>query len=342
MKKKTLFGLFFINCFVYSFGQDFTFSQFNESPLLRNPSLGGLMQGNFRVVSQYRNQWSSVTVPFQTQALSIEMRLPFEKTKDFLTTGIQFTRDVAGDSKLSRNQYLPFITFHKSIRRELDEVSNYLNFSIMGGSVQSQFDPTKLVFSDPNNPPIFNSSSISYGDLSAGLSLNSVNLERIKYYVGIAGYHLIRSKIGFINTEKTLLQPRYSLNLGFSMNTGDSYLDRFYGYGDINFQGGNKQVLLGLYYRRLLSDGYDNDDEEIGTTSITMGMSYRWRDALIPVMKLTKRKFFIGASYDFNISKLSIASHYLGGLEVSAGVLTALPIIHDEFTRDGSIPCPGL
>lgn len=342
MKKRNFIFLLFLMGVNVLKGQDFTFSQFNESPLLRNPSLGGLMQGNFRVVSQYRNQWAAVTVPFQTQALSVEMRLPFEKTNDFLTTGIQFTRDIAGDSKLSRNQYLPFVTFHKSIYGDVDEVTNYLNFSIMGGAVQSQFDPTKLVFSDPNNPPVFTTTSLSYGDLSAGLSLNSVNLDRIKYYVGLAGYHLIKSKVGFINTEKILLKPRYSLNVGFSMNTGDDYRDRFYGYGDYNIQGGNRQVLLGVYYRRLLNDGYDNDDEELTTTSITGGVSYRWKDAIIPVLKLTRQKFFIGASYDFNISKLTTASHYMGGLEISAGVLTALPIIHDEFTKDRNVPCPGL
>jgi hypothetical protein len=45
-----------------SFGQDFTFSQFYEQPLMRNPALAGVFTGDLRVSGAYRNQWASVTV----------------------------------------------------------------------------------------------------------------------------------------------------------------------------------------------------------------------------------------------------------------------------------------
>jgi hypothetical protein len=44
-------------------GQDLHFSQFYEFPLLRNPALAGIFNGNFRFTGAYRNQWQSVTVP---------------------------------------------------------------------------------------------------------------------------------------------------------------------------------------------------------------------------------------------------------------------------------------
>ena len=36
-------------------GQDFTFSQFQEMPLLRNPAIAGLFAGDIRIQSAYRS-----------------------------------------------------------------------------------------------------------------------------------------------------------------------------------------------------------------------------------------------------------------------------------------------
>jgi type IX secretion system PorP/SprF family membrane protein len=314
--------------------QDFVFSQFYESPLLRNPALAGIMQGNLRIVSAYRSQWSSVTVPYETQALSAEVRLPLNLTGDYLTTSLQLTKDVAGDSKLGRTQLLPAITFHKALSDAQGESANYLNFSVMGGLVQSSFDPTKMTFDDqfvggsfnPGNitTAVFSRTSMTYGDLSAGLSFSSNNAGTIKYYAGIAGYHLVRSKVSFYKNDVAILKPRYVLNAGMNMQTGEN--DRFYVYGDLNMQGGNRQLMLGILYKFNIGQ-YENDDEEIGSKSVSFGASYRWGDALIPVGKIYFSKFFAGVSYDVNVSKLRSASQFRGGLEVSAGYITNLNIL---------------
>ncbi len=39
--------------------QDINFSQFYELPLLRNPALAGIFNGNVRFTAAYRNQWES-------------------------------------------------------------------------------------------------------------------------------------------------------------------------------------------------------------------------------------------------------------------------------------------
>jgi len=43
--------------------QDIHFSQFFETPLLRNPALAGIFTGDVRIQAVYRTQWASVTVP---------------------------------------------------------------------------------------------------------------------------------------------------------------------------------------------------------------------------------------------------------------------------------------
>jgi len=49
-------------------GQDIHFSQFFETPLLRNPSFGGMMKDDYVVQGIYRNQWNSFTNSFKTGA----------------------------------------------------------------------------------------------------------------------------------------------------------------------------------------------------------------------------------------------------------------------------------
>ena len=45
---------------------DIHFSQFYENSILRNPALTGVSSDNYKVVAYYRNQWSSVTNPYET------------------------------------------------------------------------------------------------------------------------------------------------------------------------------------------------------------------------------------------------------------------------------------
>ena len=85
--------------------QDFTFSQFYEKPQLRNPALAGVFDGDLRATGIFRNQWQSITVPFQTSAASIEVKFPIGSANDYLTVGMQMTNDVAGDIKLKRTQF---------------------------------------------------------------------------------------------------------------------------------------------------------------------------------------------------------------------------------------------
>src|SRR5688500_3165931 len=76
-----------------SVSQDIHFSQFFEAPLLRNPSLAGIFGVDFRVQRVYRNQWNSVTVPYQTASLNAEYKLPVGKGDDFLSVGGEILYD---------------------------------------------------------------------------------------------------------------------------------------------------------------------------------------------------------------------------------------------------------
>jgi type IX secretion system PorP/SprF family membrane protein len=303
------------------FSQDFTFSQFYEMPLLRNPALAGNYKGSIRVLSAYRSQWASVTVPFETKALSTEMKFPVGNNSDFLSVGVQLIQDQAGDSKLSRTHIEPVINFHKSF----DDAYSYLSFALIGGVVQSQFDPTRLTFDDQFVGGHFNSlnptqsvltkTSLSYIDGGAGISFSSaLDDGYFNYYFGAAGYHLLKPNVSFFDYNSIILKQRYVINGGVSIPSGD--YDNACFYGDYIFQGGSKQFLAGILFSHLL---YQDEIEDLNNkVSIHVGGAYRWADAFIPIVKIEMKKLFIGVSYDVNISKLRTASQYRGGFEVTA------------------------
>ena len=72
---------------ISGYSQDIHFSQFFETPLLRNPALAGIFKGDLRVQGVYRTQWGSVTVPYQTGSVNAEYKLPISSTNDFLSVG---------------------------------------------------------------------------------------------------------------------------------------------------------------------------------------------------------------------------------------------------------------
>lgn len=341
-------GLRFLSllCFLGSAAQaqDFTFSQFYETPLLRNPALAGIFTGNIRILSAYRSQWSSVTVPYQTQALSTELTFPLPNSNDLITAGLQLTNDLAGDSRLGRLQMLPVVSFHKAFNDE----SSYLTFAVMGGLVQSQFDPTKLTFNDQFQNGVFNPvsnptsatfdrTSITYMDASTGLAFNGSLGDDHRFYVGAACYHFLKSKASFYNNDNLLLKKRFVLNGGVNYYTGG--YDHLYLYGDYIWQGGNRQFLSGILFSKMIKSYNTYADDPEDNVSLIFGGAYRWNDAIIPVLKLEMKKLYFGASYDVNISKLKAASQYRGGFEFSIAYLSVLNSIMRRSLRE-STGCP--
>lgn len=317
-----------------AYSQDINFSQFYELPMLRNPALAGIFAGDVRITAGYRNQWQSVTTPYQTQALGTELKFSLgQNTYDFVTLGLQLTNDQAGDSKLSKTQILPVLNFHKSVSGEKD---SYISAGVLTGAVQQRFDPTKLQFDDqfvngaysPTNPThqTFNNTNVTYWDVSAGLSFSSVGPNDIHYYFGVGLFHFTKPKVAFIQTNDIKLNPKFVVNFGLSAPTSDE--DRFVLYGDFFTQGGNKQVQGGFLYSHDLAQ-YGEDE----VISIAAGSFYRWNDAIIPVIRFDYYQLGMGISYDINVSKLKTASQMRGGFEVTLSYKAYLNILNSSLNK---------
>jgi type IX secretion system PorP/SprF family membrane protein len=318
--------------------QDFTFSQFYEQPLLRNPALSGLFNGDLRVAMAYRDQWGSVTVPFRTTSVSIENKIPVGKHDDVLTLGLQMSMDGAGDIRLKRTQIMPAINFHKSLNGDKD---TYLSLAFMGGPVSSQFDASQLKMGDQYRAGGYDPSAISaqpiratgysYWDLSTGLCFSTVFNKAIRFYLAAGLSHFTKPVIHSVTTvEESFLQPKLSFNLGINGKVGDR--GHLIAFADYYTQNGIRQTLAGLMYGLDLTDELNEDGAEPAAT-FYLGSFLRWNDAVIPVAKMEINHLSFGVSYDVNVSKLNMASNWRGGLELSATYRCFLKIRNSTLDR---------
>ena len=330
-----------------AFSQDVGFSQFYDQPLLRNPALAGIFTGDVRLVAAYRNQWQSVTIPYRTFGLSSEVKLPVNVApNDNLTIGLQLIKDVAGTSEFSTLQILPAVNYSLPLS---GETNSYLSLAFMGGLMQQRFDPTKLVLNDqyvsgsngsftvlPSSGQVFNNTSVNYFDLSVGVSYNGVLRDDVDYFIGAGLFHITRPRVGFFEGNKITLNKKAAFNFGLSAPTSET--DQFVLYGDYFKQYGDNFKPVGI---STLQVGmmYKHDLEVIGDdyTTFTLGVLYRWDDAIIPVVQMELSKFIIGVSYDVNVSKLVVASQYRGGFELT---LSYRDLLNSRKKEQRQIRCP--
>lgn len=313
--------------------QDINFSQFYEIPVLRNPALAGLFKGDIKFTTNYRNQWQSIGSSFQTSAISFESRTSInQSSSDYLSLGLQLTNDVAGDSKLGKTQFFPFVTYHKLLA---GATNTYLSLGFMGGPAQQRFNPIGLRFDDqfvdnvysPLNPTRqnFSRTNFTYADASVGLSISS-ELGVTKAYFGTSYFHFLQPKVAFNQDFDIRLNRKFVLNLGLTTPTSD--FDNIVVYGDMFFQGGNRQFQGGVVYMHNFLSYGEEDDLGIG-----LGAFYRWDDAIIPLFKFNWYKLSMGFTYDINVSKLAAASQYRGGLEASVSYKAYLNIMNSSLQK---------
>src|ERR1700750_2272151 len=63
--------------------QDIHFSQFFETPLLRNPALAGIFTGDFRVQTVFRDKWPTSNTADQPGPRSGEYKCPVGKASNY-------------------------------------------------------------------------------------------------------------------------------------------------------------------------------------------------------------------------------------------------------------------
>jgi type IX secretion system PorP/SprF family membrane protein len=306
--------------------QDIHFSQFFETPLLRNPALAGIFTGDYRVQALFRDQWNSFDNAYRTGSLSGEYKWPIGKANDYLTTGMEILYDKAGTAALSTTELMPALNYHKSLS---NNKPMYLSVGFMGGLVSKMLDLSKVTTNSqyngtaydpalPNGETIL-SPNVNYLDGALGISFNTTfgaeNLNTM--YVGASYYHLNRPKNSFYQNPAVELDPKFVFSSGVR-----SIINEFTSFSiqaDYSRQGPAQELIGGIMYSWKLGDDPDN-----AAYTFNLGGYIRWKDAIIPVLKLEMNAFAFGLSYDVNISPLQTVSQGRGGFELSISYIGLL------------------
>jgi type IX secretion system PorP/SprF family membrane protein len=325
--KKIIAGLIVMLSLLQVRGQDIHFSQFFEAPLLRNPSLAGIFTGDYRVQGVYRDQWNSVTNAFRTGSLNAEYKMPAGAGNDFITAGLQAVFDKAGTVGLTTTHLLPAFNYHKSLS---NEKTMYLSLGFMGGLIRKTIDPTKITTDnqyngggfDPTLPngELFNTPNFNSWDASVGMSFNTTfgENQHNSMFVGGAYHHLNRPKNSFYRNPNIEINPKYVVSVGVKLNVDD--YSAFTLQGDYSKQGSYNETIAGALYSYKI--GGDLKDP---LYTLHGGLFLRWKDALVPVVKVDWSNFSVALSYDVNVSQLKTASMGRGGFELSLSYIGFIP-----------------
>ena len=303
------------------YAQDMHFSLPNRTPMLLNPALTGAFLGDYRVVSSYKNQWSSITSPFQTIYGSYDMKLASSNEgNNHLGFGLAFYNDKAGKTNMGSTQ-LNFALSYEFQIQEKQFLSGGLQMGFVQRSVNfenvkwdNQFDGIGY---DPSLPSGENAipENHSFLDMGAGITWKYVPNNKLKTRVGMSAYHVN------IPNDAFMAGSSDKLNLRMVLHGSAVYIiNKHYAIEPKVFvvqKGGALEATAGSVVRYVTGEHslYTNATRP---SSISMGCFYRYSDALIAALFYDyHRSLSVGVSYDLNISALRAVTALRGGIEIS-------------------------
>lgn len=290
MKKTIIIFLSLFLCEVL-ISQDIHFSQIYNDIIYENPSYTGNHNGLGKVHLINKDQWRSVSVPYKTFYFGFDKKLPLISG----AFGLNFFQDKAGDLNLNNNHFN--LTYS-----HLFKINNSkIFFGISSGLGQLKIDYSNLSVIDYE---VFSISRINYLDLSLGATYTNYLNNNIYLENSFSASHINTPSISLSDNSNTNLSVKYIFNTKMTY-----YLlyDNITSVFKIVNQGPFNKIEVGSLYSFNHSSGY----------SVYPGLWYRNKDALIFSCGVKSKNYAIDFSYDLNISKLSNASNYKGGFEVS-------------------------
>ena len=299
--------LLLISCF--SFGQDIHFSQYYNSPLNLNPGLIGAFKGEFRLVANQRTQWSSVTTPYSTYAISVDAKRIFNTP---FGTGLSVYQDKAGDGEFSTLQ----IALGGTYTILLKDTAQSISLGVQPAFTQRSINYNKLQFDNQyngnnydanlSNGENFSNDGGTYFNLHGGVAWNYEIDTRKEVGASVAMHNIIRPQQSFFN-EDIPLHQRYTLNANglFKISEKIDGLPNIVWQKQHNFQ----ELIVGGQGKYHLNNG--------NYKAVYAGVWYRNSDAMYFNVGMDYADFHFGVSYDLNLSSLQVASNKRGGFEFS-------------------------
>ena len=324
MKSLFLGTVFLLPIIVKS--QDIHFSQFNETPVILNPALCGVAYDT-RVIVNYKDQWASVTSPYQTYGISIEKALKHLKLKKtYLAMSLNFFNDKAGDAGLGTMQ----ANLGLNVIVKVSQFSK-LSGGLGGGILYRTINASKLKWQSQYDGYNYNGATatgevppvggLTQADFVGGINYHYAKSERYisaqdgtKFDIGFSAFHFNTPKYSFVSSGdkqfgKIIAHANFDIGIkgaGVGIVPSIIYMK----------QGPSQELNLGCMFKYIIQDQTVYTKER-KPCAISLGAFYRVADAFIPSLLFQYDKFALGVSYDLNVSQLTAVSKSKGGLEVS-------------------------
>lgn len=317
-----LSGMSFLNA------QDIHFSQPEFTPLLLNPAMMG-NDYDMRVVGDYRTQWGSVGVPFNTFNGSFDAVLNSSNSrrKGHLSAGINFFNDQAGDvPKITTNNANLHLGYQLMVGK-----NGLLGMAIYAGYMSQYFNALDGQWGNQHNGVEYNpnlpsgetalGNYVANWDAGGGLvysyeqdqsSFGSVSIKKFK--TGIAVYHLNRPDLSLFDNHsyRHPMRGTFFINAELALDREKNFhlLPAVYA----QYQQPFYEVLMGTYFQFNLIEGSVKTNHS-KRLDLAFGLFYRLQDAIIPKFMVKWSTFTAGFAYDLNVSRLKTVSQLRGGSE---------------------------
>jgi type IX secretion system PorP/SprF family membrane protein len=309
--KKILLSLILWAFCIKLFAQDPSFSQTYANPLYLNPAYAGTDSVQ-RVCLNFRYQWPNIQGDFITYNASYDrMIIPN------LSVGVIANQDITGQNTLTTTTASLIVAYQLHIK------SFTLSAAFQGAYRQLNLNTSNLYFGDDINPRrgfIYNTQEspvartmVANPDFTAGI------LGYGKYYfAGFAIDHLTQPDESFVEGT-SVLPMKFIINAGGIIPvSGFTIYPTFLCQLQQNFNTEVAEVYLNKWH-------------------FTIGLGYRFGDAMIFALGFQSKYVRIGYSYDYTTS--SLTNQITGGShEVSAAVL--IPYKSEKFKKYPALKIP--
>jgi len=314
------------------FAQDIHLSQFYTAQLNLNPALAGYYTGEYRIASNYRNQWREIDAPIVTSMIAFDKKFYFYS--DEIDAGIIVVNDQFSGFNMNTNKILLTGSYKKKIHFNEIRAGIQVGLVMKSTDLKTQTFPNQWVYEtgtfnqSVDNGETLLSDSQKFIDVNFGVAWSKV-FSKFKPTVGLSLFHVNRPKDTYFDTPVKRLEMRkvlhgeavISLNSLYSIEPKLLYM----------FTTKAQDALIGSNFKRHFKNSK--------VKNVYAGVLYRDgfgrnNDAIIPIIGLTYKRFDIGFSYDVNISDLSNYSTRKSTLEFS--LIYTAPLFSPNNL---SIPC---
>jgi len=199
--------------------QDIHHSQFYNHGMHLNPALTGIFNGDMRFTGNYRSQWQSVPVGYETGFGSFDMRFSQKSSEtSFFTGGLVLDFDKAGDAELGTIHVGLNGGYTKQITKR-----HFLSAGVQLSGYQRSFETDRLRFDEQYdgkqfqeeffNGENFNDRTKFFGDISAGLNWRYAHgQKRTTIDGGVGLFHINEPHSSFFGEDYIVLLQKWPNN----------------------------------------------------------------------------------------------------------------------------------